>query len=563
MFFKGRMKHEPAILFSDVSTANHFVIDREATPTNSHAPAIFLKGRETKRIYALSGHLNSSVGCFWIRQVMQGKHKGDGGEAHATPEYQRFELNGTKLKQFPVPSGSPLSIAMELDSLAREITSHTPEALAARDAVSAAALAEAEQTADDLRARMISLQEELDWQCYRHYGLMEERDDLEWPEDRIEELPPLTLGERAFEIRMARQMAAGELETTWFERHKDAGSKPITELPADWPSEYRALVERRLAFIESNKNINLIERPEYKRRWNTEPWPKRQKEALRRWLLARLEGYFFEGSRVCNLGDSFDPAARGFIAATRPHLVSANQLADIVHSDTKFLEAAEVYEGASGFSVPKLVRELVEAECVPYLPVLRYKDSGLRKRHDWEETWNLQRKEDAVEARLRAQHAGEPEEKLKERVRKAQKDEVGDIAVPPKYTSADFVKSSYWSLRGKLDVPKERWISYPGAERAGDDSLIIAWAGWDHLQQAQALSEYFIDAKDNQGWPVERLKPLLAGLADLVPWLKQWHNDPDPNLGMGLGDYFAGFLEEQCRGMGWTVGEADKARFGE
>jgi hypothetical protein len=146
---------------------------------------------------------------------------------------------------------------------------------------------------------------------------------------------------------------------------------------------------------------------------------------------------------------------------------------------------------------------------------------------------------------------------------KRKKDELGEIPVPPKYTSADFTKTGYWSLRGKLDVPKERWVSYPGAQREGDDSILIAWAGWDHLQQAQALAEYLIDSKDNSGWSVERLKPLLAGLADLIPWLKQWHNSPDPNLGMGLGDYFAGFLEEQCRTIEVTVEDVNKIRTGE
>lgn len=150
---------------------------------------------------------------------------------------------------------------------------------------------------------------------------------------------------------------------------------------------------------------------------------------------------------------------------------------------------------------------------------------------------------------------------MKLKIRRAQQEQVGDIPVPPKYSCKDFLKSSYWKLRGKLDVPKERWISYPGAERAGDDSLILAWAGWDQLQQAQALSEYLIDAKENQGWPPERLKPLLAGLADIIPWLKQWHNTPDPNLGMGLGDYFAGFLEEQCRALDLTVEQVDQVRF--
>ena len=208
-----------------------------------------------------------------------------------------------------------------------------------------------------------------------------------------------------------------------------------------------------------------------------------------------------------------------------------------------------------------MVRELVEQESVPYLPVHRYKESGLRARKDWEATWELQRKEDAIEADVRKQHAREPEEKLKVLIRKAQQEQIGDIPVPPKYSSKDFQKSSFWRLRGKLDVPKERWISYPGAERDGDPSPLIAWAGWDHLQQAQALAEYYLDAKTNQGWPATKLKTLLAGLFDLLPWLKQWHNEIDADYGMGLGDYFGGFLEEECRALDLTLDDVNAARF--
>ena len=103
---------------------------------------------------------------------------------------------------------------------------------------------------------------------------------------------------------MARKMAAGELETTWFERH---GSTPITEIPAEWPDDYRRLVERRIALIESNPNIGLIEQPEYKRRWNTEPWEAQLERALRNWLLDRLESYFdFDG----RMNDAGKPTAR-------------------------------------------------------------------------------------------------------------------------------------------------------------------------------------------------------------------------------------------------------------
>ena len=70
---------------------------------------------------------------------------------------------------------------------------------------------------------MIALQEELDWQCYQLYGLV--TDDLRYTGD---DLPEIALGQRAFEIVMARQMQKGELQTSWFERH---GSTPITEIP--------------------------------------------------------------------------------------------------------------------------------------------------------------------------------------------------------------------------------------------------------------------------------------------------------------------------------------------
>lgn len=53
---------------------------------------------------------------------------------------------------------------------------------------------------------------------------------------------------------------------------------------------------------------------------------------------------------------------------------------------------------------------------------------------------------------------------------------------------------------------------------------------------------------------------LSKGVTD--PESEMGHTAPDRNLGMGLGDYFAGFLEEQCRGFGWTVEEVDGVRFG-
>jgi hypothetical protein len=130
---------------------------------------------------------------------------------------------------------------------------------------------------------------------------------------------------------------------------------------------------------------------------------------------------------------------------------------------------------------------------------------------------------------------------------------VGSIPVPPKYKKEDFRKVTFWDLRGGLDVPKERWISYPGCERGADGSLVIAWAGWDHLQQATAIASFYIEMKDSEGWPPERLQPLLAGIQEIVPWLKQWHNELHTTFGERMGNYYESFVSEEARALGFTL----------
>ena len=325
-------------------------------------------------------------------------------------------------------------------------------------------------------------------------------DDLRYTGD---DLPELALGQRAFEIYMARQIANGELQTTWFERH---GSTPITAIPAHWPAAYRKLVERRIKLIETNKEIGLIEKPEYKRRWNTEPWAEQEQRTLKNWLLDRLED------------KRYWPGVE---------LQSTARLADRASTDAEFMQVAALYRGRPDFDVAALVAELVEGESVPFLPVVRYKATGLRKRELWERTWDLQRQEDAGE-------------------------KVGEIPVPPKYATADFQKTDYWRLRGKLDVPKERWVSYPHCQTDSDSSLVVGWAGWNHLQQATALVTYY-DARKREGWDAKRLTPLLAGLQQLLPWIHQWHPEIDKEFGETAGKSYQTMLEHDSHELGLTL----------
>lgn len=508
MFFPERFRVGLGISYADIATHNHFVLDRGGKVFNRTAPVIKLPaGSSENEHLGLLGLLNSSVACFWLKQVCFPKGGdqvgGAGARVRKTLWDERYAFNASNITDFPLCSDRPLDLATRLDALARQLTALQPAALLSEGPLpTRAGLDAARAEAVRLRRRMIALQEELDWRCYRLYGLLPPgAEALEFPED-IE----LDLGERAFEIVLARRIAAEGGQTTWFERH---GATPITEIPAHWPEGYRRIVQRRIELIESDRNLKLIERPEYKRRWNTPAWDEREQAALRDWLLDRLE-------------------APHYWPADPPQLTSTHRLAERVRADAEFRQIAALYSGHADFDLARLIAELVAAESMPFLPVLRYSETGHRKRAQWEATWALQRREDAGEA-------------------------VGTIPVPPKYQGKDFLKSDFWRLRGGLDVPKERWISYPGCERGADGSLVIAWAGWNHLQQATALAAYYLAMKDQEGWEPERLQPLLAGLLELVPWLQQWHNDPDPTYGERMGDYYAAFVADEARALGFTL----------
>jgi hypothetical protein len=121
----------------------------------------------------------------------------------------------------------------------------------------------------------------------------------------------------------------------------------------------------------------------------------------------------------------------------------------------------------------------------------------LRKRAAWERTWALQRIEDALEART--QLAEDDPQHLSEAEHAVALKEAGvdKIPVPPKYAKVDFRSGATWTLRGKLDVPKERFVAYPGTRAGADTSPVVGWAGWDHLQPDAVFGErmgQFFDA---------------------------------------------------------------------
>lgn len=493
------------LIFAFVATHNHFVLDRGGKVFTRTATVISLPASATDQDYfELLGVLNSSAACFWIKEVSYAKD--NNSESWAT----RYEVTGTKLLEFPLPRKFPGERSRVLDALARDLTSVLPRAAVAwvkgdeaPDAAAssfgpnvfasaakgrgegqrsvAAAVAAGEVEWLQHRARMVFEQEELDWEVYRLYGLIDE--DLtyagSWPKpDR-----KLVLGERAFEIALARRVADGGEKTAWFERH---GSTPTSELPAHWPDDYRALVERRLALMASDPSIRLLELPDYKRRWVLVPWNELLKEALESAILDRLE----------------DPAL--WQDYQSPVTRSVAQLADLLRNDTTLLEFARVLTGTAEPDLAVLIGSLARPEAVPYLAAYRFKPTGMEKYREWQAVWDLQRREDAGETVT--------------------------IPAPPNYGKTDFQRDDYWTARSKLDVPKERFVLYPSVGREGDNSPVLGWAGWNHRDQAIALVREVM-SQQALGVPNEALVPMVAGLVELEPWLHQWYTELESEFG--------------------------------
>ncbi len=530
-FMPSRYQHPYRITFAEVATHNHFVLDRGGKVFKQTAPVIELPAVAGEDAHlGLVGILNSSAACFWFKQVCHNKGSTvDGqGARQTTVEFENFyQLAGTRVKEFPLPEDRPLTLARVLDQCACDRAATSPSTFGERLPLSRVELDAARARSEALLRQMIAWQEELDWWCYRAYGICDEH--LTYPGTP----PEIQLGERAFEIVLARKLAAGDAETTWFKRH---GSTPITEVPDHWPADYRELVERRIALIESSPWIELLELPEYKRRWNQPSWEDLEHAALEDWLLERLETprYWPE-----------------------PSLRSAEDVAAIAERDEDFMAVARLYTGQVGFDVRALVATLLDDSAVPALRALRYKESGLRKRADWEETWELQRREDAIDAKVEAEmtrREDETDEAWQARLKKAQherkKAEIADIPVPPKYKSGDFLKTTFWRLRGALDVPKERFFSLPNGDPAG--GWLYGWAGWNPAERVQAIFGTYTDAATRKGWEVAQLVPLLAAIEEEMPWVLQWHNDLHPEFGVRLGDYFREQLSQELHKHGLT-----------
>ena len=255
-------------------------------------------------------------------------------------------------------------------------------------------------------------------------------------------VPELKLGERAFEIVLARQMASrrGRDAVVRAARvdadHRDPGSTGRRSTGRSSSGGSRS--------SSATANIGLIERPECKRRWQSEPWEEKEQAALTTWLLDRCEDralWFGAGRR-------------------QPRPMTVNRLADRLRTDADVVSVARCCDGPDA-DLADVLKEIIADEHVPFLAALPLQGRpACASARQWERTWDLQREEDATGKKLDIAGAAE--------VRGRRLPEAVLLAPPRQARRAE----------GAVHLLPRR---QPGQRR----SLLLGWAGWDHREQAQ------------------------------------------------------------------------------
>jgi hypothetical protein len=508
-------ENDYAIAYRWISTHSQFALRPSHVVALNSAPVIKLTAVSTRTgLVSLLGVLNSSSVDFWLKQHSHRKGAEFRQEASWDDWEAFYEFTAAQLRDLPLPADMHTWQASTLDGLAQARMACVPTAVSASGPLTAARLEAARQQWEALGREMVAVQEELDWEIYRRYGLLEDvtvdGTDFVAP---VGSIPPIALGERAFEIALARQVSIGDGETTWFSRH---GITPVVEIPITWPMEYRKIVERRISAIERGGVVRTLERPEFKRRWSVESWHATTNPELRGWLLDRLErrDLWFE--------------ERGGIVRPRPLTIS--RLSELLSRDREFIAVSELY--LRGGEHGDLIVDLVATEHVPCLAASRYKDAGVEKYALWEATWDAQRREDAE---------GRSVDVLG-----------GSNQPPPRYGPSDFRRPDYWRQRGKLDIPNERFISYPPVDHPGMRGFLLGWSGWTRAEQAQVLADLVMDAIRDDGRDQGRIIALLASLQEALPWINRERKESGPEREDVSDKEFLLFFEDALRRTGLT-----------
>jgi len=487
MFFPDRFSSASRIVYAESSTHNHFAFMESGcmAVTKQSAPSLKLIEGTDDPLFSILGYLNSSLACFLLKQLSQPKTHAS-QKHHPDPARAVYGYTGAAVKALPLPDFGLLRNRMsDLAERIRRTTLFNNELLgqAHVDLVLESAMSAKEVLAamhsrwdkfDRNREQLVAWQEEIDWLVYCSVGLAENHLLLKESEYHALSCPR---GQRPFEHLEPRKSMVRRKGKTVPLEEAEVSSRALL------PSYVERVWQSRISAISSSKKLQYLESRIFKRPWRdtdqnvAETVYRNQKDRsqVQRWVHRFLE----------------ELASRNVAAFTRSWLGSESC------ANTAFQIACEVLSGRPDFNSEALVRAFLEGESVPHHRFHAYTESGRAKRAAWEEAWILQRKEETGV-------------------------DVGSIPVPPEYSqgsrgkSTDFLKTEYWKLRGKLDVPKERFIAFTEVPGRDDADTLYGWAGWTPIQRIRALVAIDEDLEDD-GVPLADRIGVLDSAWRLLP----------------------------------------------
>ncbi len=485
-----------AVTFAFVATHNHFIYVRSGALFKQSAPILKLRTDDAADAHLnLCGVLNSSALGFWMKQVIHDKGNGGLGRGISNEEWERrSEYDATKLLMAPIVERdreARVELAGALDRAASDRAACLPQPVLASGMWTPseleATLLIARERYKALTCRMVALQEELDWLTYGSYQLIDPV-----PAVAIVDIEPLAPGHRPFEIIFARadDESDDEEKSAWWSRH---GHERVTEIPPDYSEAMRAKIQARIDLIEGDPRLLLIEQAAYKRRWQTPDLDDETNSAAQSYLLDRLEDLF---------------AAGGPLAKPAPY--RREEVVDAWTREPRTVAVARVWKGAE-LDPTLAVEQLLRANSLPDNPYRIYTAEGMRTLAAWKQTWQLQDLEDQGKT-LVDPDTGKPLE---------------NIPLPPKFDRTHFQSADAFFARGKLNVPRERFILF-----ADLTPPRYGWSGWRDTERALAqITAYELAERDPEN-PLpppttadpRRCGPTL-GLWESLPDVKRWGDE--------------------------------------
>jgi hypothetical protein len=489
---EGARQSSLTLISPVISSYNHFVAERGGRLTAGTVLKIELRdGASEEDLLVLLAYLNTSAACFWMKQNLFSRER-NLRRPHAFkvhPEENLYDFSPRLLGQMPVPMRllQPGTLREQVLALARRLDQVAQE----REACSPRhVLARWPGGSRDSLLRALAHAQQKEATLFRQ--MVCDQEDLDW----------MLYGVLGLVEEAAAHGAPG------FALPEHRPFKWLSEMP---PKRLSPSLAEPWSFrrreLRQKRALALLETALYKRPWRSDPESKADDyreqvaTACREWLLGRLEQSFqtMELPRAAALGE----------------LVSS--LRNQVDADA----VASVYSSQVGAGLEQVIEAMLELESAPYLAALRHTPSGLEKRAIWESTWLCQRS--GVDMHT-------------------------DCPVPPQYEPEDFQRAHLWHLRGRWDVPRERFILYPNA----GSKPLYGWAGWDPVQRACVLMRLHSEQK-GQG-ASEELVPILGGLLELLPWIEQWHHVPDPRLGgVRPDEQLRSFILHEAQSLGTSV----------